>query len=527
MRSSPARQVSGSARWRVFAIAWVLLSLITTVWAIAMPLTAGPDEPEHFVKAAAVARGELLGTAGPEGTIVDVPKYVAWAHEQSCTAYVPTQAADCILEAPGDPWRTVEGTTTAGLYNPVYYALVGWPTLIFHDQTGLYAMRIVSGVLGSAFLALCVMLIASWARRIIPLLGLLVAITPMVFFVNGLVNPSSLEIAATLAAFVAMLSVVLFPDGRLLRERATILAVASALAVNTRAISPLWVAVALLAPLVLLGRAGVVALFRRRPVWIAAIVVVATTIAALAWAALTSSVSFGSGTNGQPQYDNVGATPLFGFVKMLMLTFTFGHEMIGDLGWFDTELPLGAYYVWAALVGCLVVLATITLRGRKAIFAIVLLAALLLGPATAQAVFINSGGFIWQGRYTLPIFVCFIVGLAALLALRLGSLESVLMRRLTVLVTFVWMLAQVLSFLQALRRYAVGAGGSFLRIFREPDWAPPLGTIATMSLLAVFVLAFAGFIVWLARDARGADAVGSAANPEGSVSEGYSPTARG
>ena len=38
--------------------------------------------------------------------------------------------------------------TWVGTYNPVYYYLVGWPSLLFEGNTGVYAMRIASSLLG-------------------------------------------------------------------------------------------------------------------------------------------------------------------------------------------------------------------------------------------------------------------------------------------------------------------------------------------------------------------------------------------
>lgn len=484
---------SPDSRWRFFIVVWALLSIVAAVWAIGMPLTTGPDEPSHFVKAAAVVRGEFGGIPSRDGTVVQVPAYVAYTPGETCTAYNPEQTANCGPTVPEPSGLIMDGTTTAGAYNPVYYALVGWPTLIFTDQSGLYAMRIVSGILASAFLALGLMMLRTWQRRVFPLIAALVALTPMVLYINGVINPSSLEIAGTFAAFIAMLSIIVDPRPRLVTERMLILSVSAALACSTRSISPLWIALLLLIPLVLLSRQALVALLRRRAVWVGISVVAVAAAFSLAWTVLSASLTLANPQDvGPTTYDNVGASPAFGFVKMIMLSVNLGQQMIGILGWFDTLLPFPVYFIFSALIGTLGIAAAVLLRGRRAVMALALLIALIIGPAVVQAVYITGGGFIWQGRYTLPLLVCTVVGVAALISETWTKLEPRLVRRLSILVGFFWAASQVLSYLQALRRYSVGASGSFTAIFTAPEWSPPLGSIMLMitAVAAIGLLAF-------------------------------------
>ncbi len=491
---APSRHADG--RWRFFAAQWVLLSLVAALWSLGMPLTTGPDEPSHFVKAAAVVRGDLLGTEGPEGTIVRVPAYVAYTNAQTCTAYNPNQTANCGPATPEPTGALMEATTTAGKYNPVYYVLVGWPSLLFADQAGLYGMRIMSGILASAFFALGLMMLGGLSRRTIPLVAGLIALTPMVIYVNGIVNPSSLEIAATFAAFIALLCAVIDPRPHLLRERMIILAVAGSLACSTRSISPLWVAILLLIPLLLLSGQALVAFLRTRVVLVSIAVVALVAASAIGWIVLSSSLALNApAASGSTTYDDVGASPAFGFVKMVLLTFNIGQEMIGILGWFDTQLPAAVYFVWSALVGSLALAAAVVLRGRRAAVALALLTSLIIGPAVIQAAYISTGGFIWQGRYSLPLFASAIVGVAVLISESLPNADARMSRRLVVIISAAWVSCQALALLQALRRYTVGASGSYGAIFTGPEWAPPLGAgvllaTATLALALVTVVLF-------------------------------------
>jgi hypothetical protein len=491
MTGSPALRLPAPHRWATFAAFWLALSLMAAMWAVAMPLATGPDEPEHFVKAASVARGQLAGPRSDAGYVVQVPEYVAAAHTQLCTAFEPETTADCSPAIPAAS-GLVDGTTTAGSYNPVYYAAVGWPTLFLGDASGLYAMRIASGVLVSAFLALAFMMMSAWTRRSLPVLGLMVAITPMVGYLGGVVNPNSLEIAATAAVLVAMLSVAIRPDPRLLTERAVILAVSAAVASNMRGISPLWVAIAVLAPLVLMPRASRRLMLRQRPVLISAGVVVVTALCSVLWTLLASSLSQGTAvappgaTSTDTDYDNVGSSPVFGFVKMVGLTFDFIQDIIGRMGWYDTVLPIGTYLVWASLLGALAIASFALLRRRRAAFAAVLLLAFIVGPAIVQAAYITQGGFIWQARYTLPIFVCLCVGLAVAVNETVTFSPRYVLRRLAILVFALWSVNQVAAFLQALRRYTVGESGSY--------------TVMAVAVLSIAVVGALILRLALARD---------------------------
>ncbi|MCU1422409.1 MAG: hypothetical protein JWN36_2060 [Microbacteriaceae bacterium] len=491
---TPTRRVR--SRVGTFLVAWLVLSLMAAVWSIATPPGGAPDEAAHAVKAASVVRGELSGAPSVHGTVVRVPAYVAYVYDQTCYAFHPTVTAACgAAPISGDPDRIVTTATTAGLYNPIYYALVGWPTLLAHDETGVYLMRIVSGILSSLFLAAAVAMIATWRRRMIPLLGIAIASTPMVFFLNASINPNSLEVTATLAAFVGVLSIVHRPDRSLLVERAVIVTVSAALAVNTRGLSPLWVAIAVLVPFALVGWARIRELLRQRAVIVAIVVIAAATVAALLWT--TFSNSLGSAIT-DPEHPasgvGVGASPIAGFVQIFVGTFDYGQGLVGQFGWLDTPAPTPVFFVWAAFIGMLVVASLVVLRGRAFVVAVGFILGLLVLPPLIQAAYIHGGGIIWQGRYALPLFVCAMVALATLLDDRMPALSPRSARTLVAVVLGSWLLSQVLAFAYALKRYGVGAvGTSWKKLLIDPDWAPPGGV--PVNLAAAVVIFAAGAVL--------------------------------
>jgi hypothetical protein len=498
-------------RWKIFAGAWIALSLLAAAWAISSPISSGPDEPAHFVKAASVVRGQLVGPQGTYGNEVEVPQYVQWTNARTCFVFQPEVAADCATETPGDPAQIVTGSTTAGYNNPVYYALVGWPSLVFHNEVGLYAMRILSGILASGILALAFLLVSTWKRPTIPALGLIVAATPMVIYVNGLVNPSSFEITGVLTAFVAMLTIVTQPLDRLLRERAVILIVASVLALSTRTVSPLWIALAILLPLLLLSGRELVELLRRRVVLVSAGIIAVCAALALAWTPISSRLAT-EAAHGAPAptvittlFPDVGESPFFGLVKMVVLTFLNAADMIGNFGWMDTPAPVTTMVIWTMLIGAILIVGFALLRGRRAVVGALLLVLAFAVPAAIQAAFITSGGFIWQGRYGLPIFAMLIFGVAALVGVTLENrpLNAGVTIRLVIAVLVGFLAGQAYAFLKALRRNAIGSDTSWKHLIIDPAWIPPGGVLPVFGLFLLGLLALAAVIVVVnSRDRR-------------------------
>lgn len=501
----------------VFGVSWLLFSLLAVLWSLATPISASPDEPAHMIKAASVVRGQWVGPDGRDGSIVQVPQYVAWTHAQTCFARNAAATADCIPAVPGDPGEIVDSSTTAGRYNPVYYVLVGWPTLLFSDPTGLFAMRIVSGVVASAFLALSAMMIARWKRRALPLIGLGVAVTPMVLFLNGSVNPNAWETGATLAAFVAMLGAVAFPDARLLAQRCAIVIVSASVAVNLRGISPVWVAAALLIPLMLASREQILALWRTRAVKVTVAVVGLASVAAVIWLASAGSIAGARDEpprEGAPEY--IGASPLLGFFGMIAKTGDSLVEMVGNFGWLDTPAPVEVLVIWVLLIGSITAWALVLARGAALRFTVALFGAFLVLPALAQAAFIQGGGWIWQGRYTLPLLAMLLVGASVVLAVHFDAMLARTARLIGIVVAIGWSGGQLYSFAAALHRYTIGASESWIDMVVAPRWSPPLGVVPILALyaLAGVVLAVLGARLARSHSANSAKSVVSVSEPE-------------
>ncbi|GAA2242118.1 DUF2142 domain-containing protein [Herbiconiux moechotypicola] len=487
---------------RALLLPWLLLAVLGTLWALATPLSGSPDEPAHVIKAASVVRGQLLPSEMlATGGVVEVPAAVAHENVLGCFAFHPDVDASCAPAFEGDPAELVETTTSASLYNPLYYWVVGWPSLLAPDTAGIYGMRIVSAVLCAGFLAAAFWMIAGWARSRVPALGALVAVTPLVLYLSATVNPNAVEFTAGLALFTAMLGIVLHPSPDRLVPRLVLIVVAATLVSNARGISPLWVALLLVLPLVLLRAREVLALLRR-PVVIAAIALVVAGAAVSAWWTLSSN-SLGtapsSGPDVAPPNEGVGLSPLQGFVGQFGDLYNQLRQMIGVLGWLDTTLHPVVYLVYYALFAVVAVAVVLFVRGRALVFTALLAAAFLLLPPLIQSFYITRGGYIWQGRYTLVLLVSLLVGAAAVVAAspRFAAwLERPRAPRILAVVSWAmaagWVFATVFAFATGLRRVTAGYTAGWGEMLDAAAWQPPLGAV---TLLVLYALAAAGFAV--------------------------------
>ena len=144
----PARYRNVSPRlvfWAFFA----LYTLIVGLWVVATPPMSSVDEPSHAIKAAAVVRGQLSGdqTGLRVGTgVVQVPRLFLESQRLVCTAGHPEITATyCPPNLAQNLAETVDVTTSAVHYNPLYYAFAGLPSLVGDSIEAFYWMRLVGG----------------------------------------------------------------------------------------------------------------------------------------------------------------------------------------------------------------------------------------------------------------------------------------------------------------------------------------------------------------------------------------------
>jgi hypothetical protein len=478
------RRVGAGLVARRWWVSFFLLAGMIGMWLLATPLLASPDEPQHLVRAASVARGTLLGrsTGSPSTTRFSLPApFADVSAYPRCFAYRAQVPASCTPGLRRRSGAAREVTSSAGKYPPVYYAVVGVPSLLVTGVAADVPMRIVSGVLCAALLATA----AAWATSPggrLSSVGLAVSVTPMVLFMGAVVNPNGLEIAADAAVWVGLL-VLVGSDRRPTRAFMSVLTAVTSVLLVARPISVFWAALSVVVALLLAPAGRLRALAGDVRVRISALALTAVTAAEAAWVLGTQSHALDVAPT--PHHVSVG--------EALRLVLLPSHikglavQLVGDFGWKDTPAPTATVLLWALAAAGLLVVGLVTSSWRHRAVTVVGIALCVLVPAVGEALAYPRLGPWWQGRYTLPLAVG--VPLLAVAGARLSRRTSL---PLGAGVAAAVALGQVLAFVHTLARYTVGAGhGLGLGTVR---WHPPL---PPLLLIALFCLLAIGWAIWL------------------------------
>lgn len=486
LRSSPRGQ---------FVVTFLLVATLAGLWGLATPLFANADEPAHVVRAASVARGELLGTkprakALKGYTFVRLPAiYNSAGRELDCFARKPNRDATCHTFT-GSETKEREVITEAGRHPPAYYAIVGVVSRAWPSAAGaVYLMRVATVLITALFVATAVRALSRAAAPRVALVGLAVALTPMVLSFGGAVNPSALETAAAIATWAIGLVLVSElregkePDRGLVLQ----LGIAASALVLARQISMFWLALAALILGGILGKDAVRRLYRSSTARIWGAIVVVSAGAQVAWIVLADGLDLSVPLGFEAHFSNYEiARETVGRVSV------FYFEMLGNLGWLDTTLPTLTYLLLTAALGALVLLAVAVGLRRYAVALLVAIVITVVTPILLEAWQAREYGFYWQGRYTLPFAVG--VPLLAAFALQADAGRRVVLRgSFAPALGAMLVAAHVLAFYQALRRWSVGANGPVF-YWLDPKWT---STVPQFILIIAYSAVFVAFVVWL------------------------------
>jgi MYXO-CTERM domain-containing protein len=469
----------------VLAAAFGAFFLLYALWSVATPLFAAPDEPVQMIKAVAVAHGQLIGDqrngAASPYTYVRVPEVYAHAGlDESCFTFKFRVPASCAPPVAGRA-EVVPIRIYTGRYPPLYYAIVGLPSLAMSSAGGIYAMRLVSAAISAFFLALAVTVVVTWSRSRLLLVGLAVAVTPSALFFGGVINPSGFEVSTNICLWCSALVLGLERADEPPPWLVAVVGISACATVLVRGLSPLWVAMTGLAVLALTQRQAIVSLVRRRSVQVAGGALVLAGVLALAWIVHAHTLDVVPSTMHAP------ASARYGQLLVITLDHTgrFVREMVGEFGWLDTPSPFATQIAWYGALGLLVLGAAAVARRRQALVLAAVIAATVFVPALISASQAHKEGYVWQGKDSLPFAVG--VPLVAAQLLGLSGIFEPVKRRLAGVVTGVLAVAAIFAFVGTLRRYAVGVDGPLNFLFT--GWRPPLGSL---TLVVVEVLVAAG-----------------------------------
>jgi len=448
---------------------------LLVTWSLGTARYGGPDEPAHVIRAYAVAHGDVLGDRPDPATldlapgyrVVDVPASLA-SGDPACFRHDSTVTPDCAVASTST--EPVAAATSAGINPPLYYAVVGTLARL-GDAADPTSYRIAAALLAGVVLLLAARRMAPLARRSNRAgLVALAAVTPAAWFLFGVVNPNALEITLAALAWVGVARWWCEPDHRTARA-ALWIGVPLAVAVTARPVA-LATAGAALALTCLAGRPT------RRALVALGAPLAAALLSLAAWQA-----ALGAGFVDDPRTARRGSIvdALGQALGGLPRT---AAELVGSLGWLEYRAPLIAQLLWCAA------LVAVCRRGWRssdrrlrratAVWAVLLVAT----PVVFEVAFFGSIGPIWQGRYSIPLWL----GGAALVVI--AQHDSGDERRYRGLTTVLPVLAavEVLTFWTVLRRATVGTDGSWWFAHAVTVGAPDHPRFLLVAHLALVML---------------------------------------
>lgn len=522
-------------RWgRTWGAAFVLLFGLAACWSVATPMFASPDEPTQIVRAAAVAHGEMFGEE-IRGATTSVRIPAGIAHEvtdsPACYAFKPSQPAGCAPKpTSGRANGTAPMTTYVGHYPPLYYAIVGLPSLFSDQAVVLYLMRLVSAALSAAFLAAAsAAAIQARRRYVLSPLGLALAVTPINLFLAGMVNPAGLEISAAICVWSTGLALAGNPEMRKSRFLIAWFAVSASVLVQTRGLSSLFLAAAVIGTLLLFGWRTWVQVLTDRLAQAGLALLAACSAFALGWFVAINPTEILPAAAGPVHQHGLSllSTSFHHYVAMI-------PQMIGVFGWADTPSPQASYYIWYAVLLLVAVFALARRWWRGLGTVAFLLAATLAVPVLLMARVARQYGLVGQGRDWLPLAVSLpLVTAYAARQLgfparrRVGAPDGAALTArwsypvavVVVMATLAMAAAELGGFLQALHRYRNGLGNT-IDLFGSASWTPP---VSPVLIVVAAVLLELLWCAWLG----GSTAFGLVSIRPGARSRRTVPTVRG
>jgi hypothetical protein len=425
-----------------YAVRFALVAGLLLSWALAIGRYGGPDEPAHVLRSFAAAHGDVLGDPAdplpPGYRTVSVPAGLATG-DPTCYRHDARLDSSCAASDPAavgaaDADTRIRAATSAGLTPPLYHLAVGGIVRLIGDPADSAWYRAAAALLHAAVLALILTRV-----RARPAHAVLVAavVTPATWFLFGVVNPNSLEIALTLLCWVGVARLVASPSPK--AAEAWWIAAPAAAAIVIRPIAVVPVA-AMLIVIELRSRPQGLSR-RRRAVLLSPLG--AAVAAVVIWSAAVS-------IQVDDERTAVHRSVLSNLRSALRSLPTSAGEAVTSLGWNEFHPPLLVSLLWT--LAWLLTVVVVRLRPSRDLMLWLLI--VWATPVLFEVVLAGSIGPIWQGRYSLPM----VMALPAFVMLTDPRAASRLVRPMVVVVALV----ETVTYWATVRRYAVGSRGSWL-----------------------------------------------------------------
>lgn len=452
-----------------FWVTFVALFIAIGGWSVVNPAMASPDEPAHAVKAAATVRGEFVAdeseyNAG-RGTF-EVPELFAQVWNLTCYAFHPETTPNCSAGLTGDLSAPSESASHVARYNPLYYTVIGLPSLLPIGPETLALMRLASALLNAFLIALLVRTIFELRRPFWPLIGVVAATTPMAVYIASSMTPQGPEIFGAMLTLVVLLAITREPDEALLGRRMWRLVIAAAFFVLARGLSPAYLAfIVLIAALVVPRWSLLWDVIRNRRIWPQLGLCIAAAVGAVVYTLASGSLALGI------VLPEPGLSARDVVMRMLRNTDYYFEQLVGVFGWGDTHLPIWTQMIIVCIVGLVVLVGLAVGTWRERVSILIVGVATVVVPIAVQLLSYKESGLVWQGKYVMPIALAAPV-LAGFFAERKPMTMDVARRIAPWAVGFA-AAGQVIAFTVNLHRYVNGANGPWTNLI-EGAWLPPV-----------------------------------------------------
>jgi hypothetical protein len=475
------------------ALFLVSYALLMAAWVVGNPPNAAQDEWSHYLRAVAMGHGQLLGQParnkseiasfflGPRSPATSEALYDAetnWVAQNTRRVHIPAGLTPGWLNCPqANPYVSAACLTTASprvrsadwlnptaSYQPAPYLLLALVSRVPVSPDNLdRLMRLSKAFLCMILLAIAVAVLWQPGSRLLPFVGLVVALTPTEVFLASSLNPSGFEIAASVAFCASLLR--LTRDEEPPRLIWLAVAISGAALALSRTPGPLWVVLGGCLLLALIGPKQTWMRFRRggSGSYVAAGAIAAAIVLNRVWESL-----YGPHLAFDPS--PVGTSFADGYHQFPAVL----QEQVGGFDYYEFGLPQLAYTAWYALFVGLIVIALVlgTNRERLVLAGFFLLALVL--PVLLVAATMRHTGFGLQGRYVLPCSVLVLLLAGEILVRRRDRLRMLGAQGLFFPFALAAGSLQLLGWWANAHRFAVGLGGPRW-FFDHAQWSPPGG----------------------------------------------------
>jgi hypothetical protein len=511
---------------KLFGLVFLGFFLIFAGWAFAAPYDAPADEVQHSIRAVGVVSGQVLVKPteikwGKDndgaGGIQRVPEGLF--HPARCWGFDKSKPATC--QQPLSGGKLIDAPTSAGRYNPAYYAAVGLPLKLWPGWGGLVLSRLLSAAISAALLAWAFVVLIRWSRYGLMLAALVASVTPMTSHLVGAINPNGLEIVAGIAFFCGAIPLLIGrPQGNA-KQLIMLAGTGAMILAPLRALGPLWLGCGLFALLLPQSRARLKELWHNRLVRRWSYGIIASLAFAVGWTIVSGANQLV--TPKTPRANQYSMTQAA--IEYVNRWEEYVKGMVGVASWFDAFMPPPFYWIYAGIAGSVIVFA-LAIGGwvdRWRMF--VMFIGAFVPAGILQVTEVNTTGWVIGGRYMLPL----VVGMPLLAAFLLERtiLNAKQSHSLTKLFAVFLVPIQLVLLVYAMIRWQMGSGRNLagtgyngglkgLNPFAG-SWHP-----ATGSVLPI-VLMIAGVILTCALFWRGPALAAASPTPDAAYAEPDEP----